>query len=173
MQFDFYIPQMMFYFSGISIALFLQSFGVYALNRTHLHSVAIITALATFVAGIAQVVAIWDLVTNGPYYFINTVRYTKGFLYYSYTTATYALFSVAVGLGILFLLTRTKLDNTSIAAGALYLVGGSLGVFGFLWPPVGFLHILMYVVAFLFFFTRKEMTEKEPVETLDYKAIDK
>jgi len=172
MQFDFYIPQMMFYFSGISIALFLQAFGVYALNRANLHSVAIITTLATLLAGIAQIAAIWDLVTNGPYYFINSVRFTKGFLYYSYTTAAYALFSIAVGLGILFLLTMVRLDNTSIAAGGLYLVGGSVGVFGFLWPPFGFLHILMYSVAFIFFFTRKESIEKQPIETLDYKTID-
>jgi hypothetical protein len=172
MQFDFYVPQLGFYFSGIFFALILQGFGVYALNRTDLHSVAIITSLATVIAAVAQIVAIWDLATNGPYYVFNSVTYTKGFVYYSYATAAYTLFAIAVGLGILFMLTKTKLENTSIAAGGLYLVGGSLGVFGFLWPPFGFLHILMYAVAFVFFFTRKEIVEKEPIETLDYKTVE-
>ncbi len=172
MQFDFYIPHMTFYFSGISIALILQGFGVYALNRTYLYSVAIITALVTFVAGFVQILAVLDLVTNGPFYVFDNISYVKGFTYYSYTSVAYVLFSIAVGLGILLLLSRIKLDNTSIAAGVLYLVGGSLGVFGYLLPPFGFLHIMMYAVAFLFFFTRKEIVEMEPIETLDYKHLN-
>lgn len=172
MQFDFYIPHMAFYFGGMAIALLLQSFGVYALNRAEIHSVAIITALATIIASIAQAVALLDLVMNGPYYIFESITYTKGFMYYSYTTVSYSLFTIAVGLAILFEFTRAKLDNTSIAAGGLYLMGGSLGAFGYLWPPLGFLHILMYIVAFLFFFTRKDIVEEEPIETLDYRAIN-
>jgi hypothetical protein len=171
MQVDFYTPDMGFYFGGMAIALVLQGFGVYALNRSGILAIAIIGALAAFVSAIAQIVALWDLMTNGPYYVISDVTLRKGFGYYSYTTTTYIIFSFAVGLGILLLMAQAKLDNTSIAAGALYLIGGTLGIFGYLWPPVGFLHILMYVVAFMFFFTRKNIIEKEPIETLDYKTI--
>ena len=171
MQIDLYFPHMTFYFGGMAIALVLQGLGVYALNRSHIYALGIIGALTAFVSAIAQVIAIWDLVANGPYYMIGTNTFTKGFGYYSYSAVTYTLFSLAVGLGILLLIGRTNLDKTSLVAGAMYLVGGSLGAYGFLWPPMGFLHILMYAAAFMFFYTWKDIIEQKPVETLDYKPV--
>ena len=172
MQIDLYIPNMTFYFGGLAIALILQGFGVYALNRSQIQSVGILGALTAFVSAIAQIIAIWDLAIDGPYYVIGSTTFTKGFGYYSYTTVTYTLFSLAVGIGILLLIGNVKLDNTSVVAGAMYLVGGSIGAFGYVWPPMGVLHIFMYVAAFVFFFTRKEIVEKDPVESLDYKSVE-
>ena len=171
MEMGFYVPPMMFYFSGIAIALVLQSFGIYALNRSYIYTASVVGVLVTVASALAQVLAIFDLIVDGPYYVIDSQVFAKGFGYFSYVTISYTLFSFAVGLGILLHIGRTRIDNVTVLTGAMFLLGGSLGSFSYIWPPVGFLHIIMYAVAFLFFFTKEELLEEEPIETLDYKVV--
>lgn len=167
-----YAPPLIFYFGGLAVALVLQGFGVYALNQSEIPIAGKIGALVAFVSAFAQSVAIWDLIVDGPFYIIDNQTFTKGFGYYPFTVVSYTLFSLIVGLGILLQIGRTRIDNTTIVAGSMYLVGGSIGAFSYSWPPVGFLHIFMYAAAFFFFFTKKEFIEKDPIETLDYKTVN-
>jgi len=171
-QMDLYIPPLMFYFCGMAISVLFQGFGFYALNREHIHAVGVACLITALASVVTQIIAILDLILNGPIYEIEGVIYTKGFGYYSSTVSTYSLFTIAVGLGAILYFGRTKEENVTIVLGAIYLIGGSMGSFAFLWPPVGFIHIFMYIVAILFFITRTEIVVRGPVETIDYQAVE-
>ena len=171
-MFDFYIPPMTFYYCGMTVSVLLQGLGFYALNRELIPAASIACLLTALVSVITQILAIWDLIIGGPYYEIEGMILTKGFGYYSLTVTMYALFTLTVGLSIILYVGQTKIENVTVAASGMYLIGASFGSLGFLWPPVGFIHVLMYIAAILFFFTRTDIVMKGPVETLDYQIVE-
>jgi phosphotransferase system glucose/maltose/N-acetylglucosamine-specific IIC component len=95
----------------------------------------------------------------------------KGYVYYGWAVILYILFLGVAGIGIMLYVGRTKIQNTTVAAVGLYLLMAGLVPFGYTMPPVGFVHALLYAVAFVFFFTREDTVEREPVETLDYSNV--
>jgi hypothetical protein len=171
LQGDLYIPLLMFYFGGMTFAVLFQGIGFYGLNCEYIPIAGIACILTALASAVTQIAAIWDLIVAGPYYEIEGEIYTKGFGYYSLAISMYALFTLVVGLSVILYIGQTKLENVILVTGVMYLIGGFIGSLGALWPPVGFLHIFMYIIATLFFFTRTELVTRGPIETLGYQTV--
>lgn len=164
-----YSPPLPLYFAGLSIAVILQSLGFYAINRPINRNVGIEVAVIGLVTALLQIASVMDIIVNGPFVMIEEVLYPKDFTnYFSTTHLVYSLFMLAAGLSILVEIGRTRIQNIAIAAGALYLASGATLASVYIWPSIGFIHILMYVVAFVFFITQRDTPEEKPITTLGY-----
>ena len=169
----FYYPPLDLYFAAFMVSVPLQAIGFYALNRMDLRRLAIVIVVVGIVTIAALGWSLYDFVFAGPSYRLEgtfTIM-PKGYNYYPTAGGLLFLFHLAAGSSVLLSLGRKKVENLAIATGALYLLGGGLAVFSYLVPPVAFLHAFMYAVAFIFFFTREDTKEKEPVETVRYQAV--
>lgn len=164
-----YIPPLPLYFTGLSIAVILQSLGFYAMNKPINKNVGILVVIVGLLVALLQIFSVMDIFVNGPFVMIEEVLIPKDFTnYFSTTHLVYSIFVLAAGLSILVEIGHTRIENTAIAAGALYLVSGVTVASAYIWPAVGFLHIVMYAVAFVYFITRRETPEEKPITTLGY-----
>ncbi len=164
-----YIPPLPAYLAGLSIAVILQSFGFYAFNKPFNKRVGIMVASVGFITALLQIFSVMEIIVNGPFIVTEETLYPKDFTnYFSTTHLVYSLFVLVAGLSIVVEIGRTKIQNIAIAAGVLYIASGVMGASAYIWLPVGLLHILMYATAFVFFITRKEAPEEQPITTLEY-----
>lgn len=163
-----YVPPLEIYFTGMIICVGLQSLGFFALNKTYNQAAAIIVSVLGILTVITYTYGLLDIVGNGYYYVVDEFTFVKSYTYYPAIYTTYSLFTLAAGLAVLLFVSNTRTENISMLCAVLYLVIGSVGAFGYISPPVGFIHILLYAAAFGFFVTRKEILEEEPVKTIDY-----
>ena len=164
-----YIPPLPMYFAGLSIAVILQSLGFYAINRPINRNVGIEVAVVGLVTALLQIVSVMDIIVNGPFVMIEEVLYPKDFTnYFSTTHLVYSLFMLAAGLSILVEIGRTGIENVAIAAGALYIASGVTVASVYIWPAVGLVHILMYVVVFVYFISRRETPVEKTITTWGY-----
>lgn len=167
-----YSPPLAVYFGAFVISIPLQALGLFALNKTELPRVAILTTVIAIVLTIIQAQALYDFVVLGPTYLGESVILAKDFVYYSLAMVTYTLFMVTAGGAILFGLGRTRLDNPAIAAAGMYILGSGTNLFHQLIPAVGFVHVFIYAVAFVFFMTRENVKEPDAIASVGYQPMD-
>jgi hypothetical protein len=166
-----YEPPLQLYFTLFILSVPLQAMGLYALHRVELHKAGILTLLIGLATTAILVVSLYDLMVTGPTYVVNETVFFKSFNYYASASAFYALFMLSAGLGIVLYVGRTKIENWTLAAAAMYLIGGGVAPFSYVVPPFGFVHSIAYAFAFIFFFTRRSSEVTEPVESLEYEPI--
>lgn len=166
-----YVPPLVIYLGALFISVPLQSLGLLALNRVDLPKVAAVSFIVGILATAILVASLYDWLTTGPYYLVEEVVLIKDYYYYGWANFMYVLFIFTAGAGILLYVGRISIENSAIATAGLYFLAGGLNPFGYVLPPVGPVHSLLYAVAFIFFFTRKEVNERQPVETLDYRTV--
>jgi hypothetical protein len=161
-----YIQPLVPFFTGLTIAMVLVSFGLYAINRVELYQASIISVLVGILTAIPSVIALFDFLTTGPYYVIEEITYTKTLNYYPTVIAAYSLFAIVTALAILLHLTNTKTEIVSIASAALFLVSASVVMSNWTWIIAGFLNTLTYAVAFGFFVSRRVTYDEELIQPL-------
>ncbi len=164
-QFD-YIQPIVPYYTGMIITLVLFSVGLYAINRIHLHVAGIIGVLTALVAASVSALAMLDFVTTGPYYIVESTTYIKTLTFYPNVIAAYTIFALVAGLSILLHMANIKTENIPIASAALLLLSSALVMTSWTLLYASLLHILTYAVTFVFFVTRKQIFEEEPIKPL-------
>lgn len=167
-----YSPPMAVYFGGFVISIPFQALGFLALNKTELPKVAILTTILSLGLMAIQAWSLYDFVVNGPTYLVETTVHPKDFTYYSLATVTYTLFMATAAGAILIGYGRTNLNNPAVAAGGMYLLGSGTNLFIQILPTVGFFHVFIYAVAFVFFMTRQDVREPDSIASVDYKPMD-
>lgn len=166
-----YLPPLVLYLTAFMLSIPLQSLGLLALNRVELQEVGVLSLAIGIVSTGVFGASLYDRLVTGPYFLLEEMILPKGYTYYGWAVILYILFLGVAGIGIMLYVGRTKIQNTTVAAVGLYLLMAGLVPFGYTMPPVGFVHALLYAAAFVFFFTREDTVEREPVETLDYSNI--
>jgi hypothetical protein len=166
-----YQPPLELYIALFTISVPLQALGLYALHRLELHKVGTVALLVGLITTLTLVVALFDLITTGPAYTLNETLFFKSFNYYASASALYALFMLVAGLEIILYIGRTKIENWTLAAAAMYLVGGGTAPFSYVVPPFGIVHSITYALAFIYFFTRRRSIVPEPIETVEYQPM--
>lgn len=161
-----YIQPIVLYFSGMIITLVLFSLGLYAINRVHLHVAAIIGMLTALLVSSISAISLIDFITTGPYYIVDSITYTKTLSYYPDAIAAYTIFGFVAGLSILLHMANIKTENIPLAAVALFLLSSAFAMTSWAMLYASFTHILTYAVTFVFFVTRKEIFEEEPIKPL-------
>lgn len=161
-----YIQPLVPYFTGMIIALVLISPGLYVINRVHLHVAGIIGMLAALAAASTSALALIDFVTTGPYFIVESITYTKTLTFYPDAIATYTIFGFVAGLSILLHMANIKTENIPLASAALFLLSSALVMTSWTLLYASFIHILTYAVTFVFFVTRKQIFEEEPIKPL-------
>jgi len=159
-----YIQPLLPFFSGLLVTVSLISLGLYAINRVQLFAASVVGLLMGILAAATSAFSIFDLVTNGPYYIVETTTYIKTIDYYPMILVTYSLFAITVALAILLHMANTRTEYTSIASAALFLLSSAIVMPILSWIVVGTLNALAFAVAFAFFLTRRPMYEEAPIQ---------
>jgi hypothetical protein len=167
-----YAPPLTIYFTALIISIPMQAVGLYALNWVELPRAAILTTVLSFVIMLIQTASLYDFIL-GPTYVVESIAFPKDYLYYSLATTTYTFFMATAGVAILLGLGRTRLDNPAAAAAAMYILGSGTNLFQQILPTVGFVHVFIYAVAFVFFMTREDVNEPESISSVGYHPMDK
>ncbi|MHA1768309.1 MAG: hypothetical protein ACTSV3_00450 [Candidatus Thorarchaeota archaeon] len=168
-----YVPPLMIFLGGFAISLPLQAAGLFALNRVELPRVAIITVIVALLTTVSMALAVYDLAANGPTYVVESIVYVKQLTYYSDTMGLYILFCLVAAIGVLLGYSRTRMDNPAIAAGGGYLIASGINIFHPVLPTVGFVHVAIYAILFVFFMTREDIVDPEARTTVAYEPLDK
>ncbi len=161
-----YIQPLVPYLAAMTITLILVSFGLYAVNSMHLPKVGIISMLTALLMGSTYALALYDFVTDGPYYVIESITYTKTLTYYPNLLASYSLFAMIAAIGILLHMSNFKTENVSIASASFLLISAVMVMFPVQIVINGFIHAFTWAVTFVFFVTRKQIIEEEPIKPL-------
>ncbi len=161
-----YIQPLVAYYAGMTITLVLFSLGLYAINRIHLKIAAVIGMLTALFASAISALSLIDLVTTGPYYIVESITYTRDITYYPNVIAAYSLFGLVAGLSILLHMANIKTENIPLASAGLFLISAALVMTSWAVLYASFIHVLAYAVTFVFFVTRKQIFEEEPIKPL-------
>jgi len=161
-----YIQPLVPYYTGMTITLVLFSLGLYAINRVHLHVAGIIGMLTALLASVISALSLIDFVTTGPYYIVESITYTKAITYYPNAIAAYTIFGLVAGLSILLHMANIKTENIPIASAGLFLLSAALVMTSWTLLYASLIHVLAFAVTFVFFVTRKQIVEEEPIKPL-------
>ena len=161
-----YIQPLVPFYGGLTITVALLSLGLYAINRVHLFIASIVGVLVSIYTSVISGLAVYDVVVNGPYFVIEEITFTKTVNYYSSAIGAYSLFAFVIALAILLHMTNIKTEIVSIAAAALFLLATTIAMSIFTWLIAGFINILVYLVAFVFFVTRRRIYEEAAIQPL-------
>jgi hypothetical protein len=154
------------YFAGMTITLSLISFGFYMITRDNLRIAGIIGMLTALIAALTSALALFDFVTTGPYYVVESITYTKTLNYYPNTLGTYTLFLLVAAIVILLHMADFKTENVSIASAALFLLSAGIVMTTSTWILAGLIHASAFALTFAFFVTRVKWFEEEAIQPL-------
>ena len=155
-----YIQPLVPYFAGMSITLGLISFGFYMITRDNLRIAGIIGMLTALLGASTSALALFDFVTTGPYYVLESITYTKTLNYYPTTVATYSLFGLVAAIVILLHMTDFKTENVSVASAAFFFISAAIVMTTSTLIIAVFIHAFTYALTFVFFITRERWFEE-------------
>lgn len=161
-----YIEPVDLFFTGMMTTFVAIAFGLYAINRIHFHIASIIGMVTALIAAIFSGLAVLDFVTNGPYFVVEEITYTKTIYYYPATLPTFTIFFVVVALSILMHMTNTKTEYVSIASAGMMFVSAGMALFSWGWFLPGFVTAFAFALTFVFFVSRKRIFEEEDIQPL-------
>ena len=161
-----YIQPLVLYYIGMTITLVLFSLGLYAINRVHLHVAGIIGSLTSLFAASISALSLIDFVTTGPYYIVESTIYIKSITFYPSAIAAYTVFGFVAGLSILLHMANIKTENIPIASAGLFLLSSALVMTSWTLIYASSIHVLTFAITFVFFVTRKQIYEEEPIKPL-------
>jgi len=161
-----YIQPLDIFFGGMTAALVLISFGLYAINRVYLFPGSIIGMLTALVAAAVNASAMIDFVIDGPYFVLESGTYTKTLNYYPTALGTLSLVGLVAALAILLHMTNTKTEIISIVSAAFFLISATVVMSSWSWMIAGFIHAFTYALAFGFFASRERIIEEEAIQPL-------
>ncbi len=170
---SYYYPPLDLYFISLIVAVPLQSLGLYALNHSEPKRASLLFPVLGLFACIVFGLSLADFLIAGPSYVTegHIDVFAKGYSYYPSVGTVLVLFYLGAGCSILLETGRSKIEYRSVAAGGLYLLASGLLLFPLALPPVGFIHSTMYFTALLFFSTKRDVREPQPLETLGYTPV--
>lgn len=161
-----YIQPLVPFFGGMTVSTALISLGLFAINRVHLFAASIVSVVIGAIATISSALAVYDFITAGPYYIIETVTYTKTISYYPTAIATYSLFAIVAALAILLHMANIRTEYLSIASAGLLLLSSAIVISIYTSIVAGMLNTLVFAVLFVFFMTRRRVYEEDPIQPL-------